>query len=311
MSFFQGIEGWFAKLLAPPAAPSPQTFAQFHPGGVRFEESDNLVTIVNPLVNVTLRATARVYFDFNPSQAVTVNINPTDYTAGTPAQTSWDRFTSGGRIVGLNVDWVGATPARNGASVSVAINGGVSPGLRSLCSSQLNGLTGRPTLGVFQLEDWAYATMSARWKQTNAAGGKIVVTMTPGAGNSMVVLDGNAFVTGTNGILVEKGTPTSGTTVIYSSVASAASAYASFPNLSVSTTQNATTNSALASGFQYLIVGTDSCVLAETAAGAANDQFSVSMSVLVKGGLPTISTAASTNAADVTLTFGAASFTVI
>ena len=93
----------------------------------------------------------------------------------------------------------------------------------------------------------------------------------------------------------------------YQAMGSAAGTNTSLPI--ASTTIGSSGNNA--ASLNVLTYGTDKLTVAQTVAGAQNDTFRVQMLIRVKGALPTVTKARSTNQADVTVTAGAASFTFI
>jgi hypothetical protein len=308
--------GWISDLLGLNRHPSAQASASGAPGGAvgyRVQQQWQLYTIVNALATVTLTGNAHVRYD--DGTEYDFFMPPTTYAAGTYTETMWsDCFKKNGTVTALEVHWIGATPPRNAASVVVGATRDLANpsagAMAQLTSCQINSLTAHPSLGVFMPEDWAYATFNVALKQSNVAGGAIVIDITPGTGNVMVVADGRVLVSiGTNAFLLLKSSVSG--SVYYGSVPSTSGAAMSFPAMAVSTTQTGTTAAALSSQQTMIFYGTDSLTVQESLAGAQNDQLQLSVRCLIKGGLPTVSFARSTNPADVSVIGGSLTFVVV
>ena len=154
----------------------------------------------------------------------------------------------------------------------------------------------------------AIAQMDVTYTQGNAAGGAVVVDIISSAGSAFEVLYGFVTNSGTNAIQIFPATSAEvrlGS--VWKNVASGAATKAGFPSVLPS----ATASDGDGTPNLMLIVGTDELVIQQTGAGAQNDTFRISINIRVKGALPTVSKARSTNQADVTVTSGAASFAFI
>src|SRR3990172_3457934 len=152
----------------------------------------------------------------------------------------------------------------------------------------------------------AVATMDATWTQANVAGGAVVVEIVPGAGSSMDVLRVRAVNSGTNTLRMAAFTAAAGGEVNrYIDVASGAATNAAFPRLP-GTAQTSSSAQADANVAGVRISGTQAFRVSQTGAGAQNDTIQILMEIRVRGALPTVSKANSTNQADVTVTAGAA-----
>ena len=157
----------------------------------------------------------------------------------------------------------------------------------------------------------AVATMDATWTQANVAGGAVVVEIVPGAGSSMDVLRVRAVNSGTNTLRMGAFTAAAGGEVNrYIDVASGAATNAAFPRLQ-GTAQTSSSAQADANVAGVRISGTQAFRVSQTGAGAQNDTIQILMEIRVRGALPTVSKANSTNQADVTVTAGAASFAFV
>ena len=155
----------------------------------------------------------------------------------------------------------------------------------------------------------AIATMDATWTQANVAGGAVVIEIVPGAGSSLEVLGGRVVNSGTNSIIAETRSAAGGLGMpIHYSIASGAGTVLHFSRGKVNTSETAGASGALGDG---VVAGTQAFTIRQAGAGAQNDTLRILMTIRVKGALPTVSKANSTNQADVTVTAGAASFAFI
>ena len=151
------------------------------------------------------------------------------------------------------------------------------------------------------------ASMDATFTQANVAGGSILVDVSSGAGSAFQLLALYAVNSGTNGLQVRRTDAANTVGPYYQAMGSAAGTNTSLPI--ASTTIGSSGNNA--ASLNVLTYGTDKLTVAQTVAGAQNDTFRVLMLIRVKGALPTVTKARSTNQADVTVTAGAASFAFI
>ena len=155
----------------------------------------------------------------------------------------------------------------------------------------------------------AVATMDVTYQQANVGGGAVVVEIVPGAGSAFEVLRGRAINSGTNTISVETRTAAGGVPApVHYNIASGAGTTLYFGKGKVNTAETTASSAGLGDG---LTVGTEAFTVRQTGAGAQNDTFRVLITIRVKGALPTVSKANSTNPADVTVTAGAASFAFV
>jgi len=174
--------------------------------------------------------------------------------------------------------------------------------------------TYKPFLSIGEHEpiQWTetVAVMDVTYTQANVAGGAIVVEIVPGSGNAFMSPDGGIINSGTNGISYRLFTVAGGTAIkaLNSNLASGAGTV-----LYVGTSAGtATKSSGQGSGdLGQVVAGTQALRIEQTVAGAQNDTFRILLTIRVKGGLPTVSKANSTNQADVTVTSGSAAFTFI
>lgn len=161
--------------------------------------------------------------------------------------------------------------------------------------------------------DGITATMNVTLTQANAAGGAIVVEISPGAGNEFILLDIRAANSGTNGLVVRKETAVAGTSIVpILSVASGAGTSANGAVGLVSTVF--TSNAAVGIGWPCIVSGTQALLVAQTGAGAQNDTFQVLINIRVRGSDTTgmtVTKANSTNPANVSVTAGALSFSTL
>jgi len=158
----------------------------------------------------------------------------------------------------------------------------------------------------------ALASMSATWQQANAAGGLVRIDIVPGAGSAFQVVWARATNSGTNTLIIQTQTATGAGELVplLASIASGAATVATVPQ----TNSQAATSSSLMDSTDpsaRTVSGTQSFVVRQTGAGAQNDTLQLIMLIRVKGALPTVSKANSTNEADVTVSAGAASFAFI
>ena len=155
----------------------------------------------------------------------------------------------------------------------------------------------------------AVAFMDVTYTQANVGGGAVVVEITPGAGSSFDILDGRAVNSGTNTVRFAKYTAAGGTEIVrYVDVASGATTTGAMPRDAVGYSAN---TAAVISVLPPTIPGTQTARVSQTGAGGQNDTFRILITILVKGALPTVSKANSTNQADVTVTSGAATFAFV
>ena len=158
----------------------------------------------------------------------------------------------------------------------------------------------------------AVAFMDATWTQANVAGGAVRVDIVPGAGSSITALYAGATNSGTNAILSRVMTAlASGAEVVrLQSIGSGAGTIAFLAAGAAGTNSTNTSQGGFGPG-GLPVAGTQTLQIGQTGAGAQNDTFRLLITVRVKGALPTVSKANSTNQADVTVTAGAASFAFI
>jgi len=155
----------------------------------------------------------------------------------------------------------------------------------------------------------AVAQMNVTYQQGNAAGGAIKVEVSPGAGSSFTVLSAKALNSGTNTLELATETAAGGTLLAtYVAIGSAAALVGSLPQ---STTNSSSSSRLAASLTPPVVTGTQAFEIFQSAAGLQNDTLQVLMMIRVKGALPSVSKANSTNQADVTVSAGAASFAFV
>ena len=154
------------------------------------------------------------------------------------------------------------------------------------------------------------ASMDATWTQANVAGGAVVVEIVSGVGSALEVIGGRVINSGTNTILVETRTAAGGTGApIHHSVASGAATTIHIGTGHLGTGE--VTGSTAGTGDRCIVSGTEAYTCRQSGAGAQNDTFRVILRIRVKGALPSVSKANSSNQADVTVTSGAASFAFV
>lgn len=147
---------------------------------------------------------------------------------------------------------------------------------------------------------WHY---KSTFKQTNAAGGAIVVTITNGDQTAMRLVSMRCENSGNNGVGVRPiGTAT---TADYQGVWASVGAAAG-TNLNLPTSGTASSSSAnMSTSENGLVVGNNSRVVVyQTGAGVQNDELLViaTFELLTNATAPSIDKSGSTNAADVTIT---------
>ena len=156
----------------------------------------------------------------------------------------------------------------------------------------------------------AVALMDVTYTQANVAGGAIVVEIVPGSGNAFIVTASKVTNSGTNTLRQEIESGLAGASMNrYSELASGAGNISSVPQSAA----NGASSGALTASIPTpaLVPGTLAWKIYHTGAGAQNDTLRVQMLIRVKGALPTVSKANSTNQADVSVTAGAASFAFV
>ena len=151
------------------------------------------------------------------------------------------------------------------------------------------------------------AGMDVTYTQANAAGGAVKVDILPGAGSSYEIMLARITNSGTNGIIAAAKDTSAVEIARFKNVSSGAATTANLPL----TGTDVTSSAASATSEGRWIAGTDTLSIEQTAAGAQNDTLRITIRIRVKGALPTVSKARSTNAADVSATAGAASFAFV
>lgn len=160
-------------------------------------------------------------------------------------------------------------------------------------------------------EHTSIAHMVVEYNQGNAAGGAVIVEIVPGAGNKFKLVGGILLNSGTNTLEAFLLNAAGGSTIIdLGAVASAASSSLSLPLVpaAAAVTQTSGTKG---SSLGLEVSALQALRVSQGAAGAQTDKFRIRMSIEVIGRPPSVSKANSTNEADVTVTAGAARFTVI
>lgn len=160
----------------------------------------------------------------------------------------------------------------------------------------------------------ATAQMSVTYTQANAAGGAVKCEISPLAGNEFIILGFRGINSGTNGFSANLESATGATTANQISIGNVASGAGTVMNMgigSVSTTAFSTSNVGSGISFPLLVSGTQALSLNQIGAGAQNDTVSWFVIIRVKGALPTVTHANSTNPANVSVTAGAESFAVV
>jgi len=167
-------------------------------------------------------------------------------------------------------------------------------------------------LGDSEQIDWpeTVAFMNVTLDQANVAGGAVVVEIVPGAGNAFQVLEARATNSGTNTVFMGLFTAALGTRITdFVQVGSGAGtngAMPQFPALHATSTTIAGSG-----GYPVSVYGTQALNIRQTGAGAQGDNFDVLVLIRVRGALPTVTFANSTNPGDVTVVAGALSFAFI
>lgn len=159
----------------------------------------------------------------------------------------------------------------------------------------LDGETGKPMMG-FNKNDaayvWQYRVVAT---QTNAAGGAIVLDITPGAGNYMLPINGYFNNSGNNGMYARILDSNNNNMGNIARVAAAAGTNVSVPALGAAA---ATTNNT-SSGLQPIYT-VDKLSIYQDGAGVQNDTLTVAIRCYCRS-KPTVSVARSTNPGDVTV----------
>lgn len=145
--------------------------------------------------------------------------------------------------------------------------------------------------------DWGIFQYRNIYKQTNGAGGAIILDFTPAVGQTMVPIMGQALNSGTNTAQIRVTDEDNNLVNFLAAVASAAGTVASFPQ----TNSQATASSQnIDSSRPLFIRNGDKLTLQNSGAGAQNDTLTVVLRVFISSATkPTRSVARSTNAADV------------
>lgn len=148
------------------------------------------------------------------------------------------------------------------------------------------------------------------YAQANAGGGAIVIDIRGTVGSEWRVTHGRVVNSGTNGlqVLAVDGTASPVVSGKFNDIASAAGTKANLPSVP----GGSTTSDVPGDLESAIFCGIHGLRITQTAAGAQNDTMRILLYIRrTRGDLPTFSKAQSTNPADVSVTAGAASFTVI
>lgn len=291
---------------APPPAPQ-----QFFPPGFSASAGGSPV-YMEYLANTTAVAGLAYYVLFEKDDGSFTNVaGSTSSITGSWTRTTVEPSTLPPAGV-VNIVNAGIYMTR-GATVMVRghVHARLLWGGQELCAGYLSDT--EPSLSLGQREPVVLADtvaqMNATWTQANAAGGAVKIEVQPGAGSSFEVLSSKSLNSGTNTIEHAIETALNGTLVAtYVAIGSAAGVVGSLPQ---STTNSSSSSRLVASLRPPLVAGTQAWEIFQGAAGAQNDTLQILMLIRVKGALPTVSKANSTNQADVSVTAGAASFAFI
>jgi len=142
---------------------------------------------------------------------------------------------------------------------------------------------------------WRYRGVAT---QANAAGGAVIIDISPGAGNYLELIDAFVSNSGTNSVNVAVRDSSNNTVSIHATVASGAATATYLPSIGA----NAASSGAIASSVGLKVFGADKLSLYQAGAGAQNDTLTVNIRAFVRSDTaPTVSKARSTNQADVTI----------
>lgn len=147
--------------------------------------------------------------------------------------------------------------------------------------------------------EWGIWAFRAVYTQANAGGGAVVVDFTPGAGDTMILMNLEAENSGTNTLQVQRTDEDNNRSGRFVQVSSAAGVFATVPRGTTIAGSSATMDSTLIE--TRLFRGDDLLTVLQTGAGVADDTLTITLRALLSSPvIPTRDLSRSTNSGDVT-----------